>query len=124
MATSPGMKLYSPTFYDDPVHNKRDSSPFMPRSIVHQPFFDWSGDRQLQRPWHETVIYEIHVKGFTAQHPGIPLELRGTYAGLAHSASIEYLKQLGVTAVELLPVHYFRAGQASSGSGFAQLLGL
>jgi glycogen operon protein len=97
-----------PYLFDDPdARNDKDSAPFMPRSIVHQPFFDWSGDRQLQRPWHETVIYELHVKGFTAQHPDIPPELRGTYAGLAHSASIEYLKQLGVTAVELLPVHYF-----------------
>ena len=97
-----------PYLFDDrDGRNDKDSAPFMPRSIVHQPFFDWSGDRQLQHPWHETVIYELHVKGFTAQHPDIPPELRGTYAGLAHSASIEYLKQLGVTAVELLPVHYF-----------------
>ena len=94
-------------FEEHEARNDKDSAPFMPRSIVHQPFFDWSGDRHLQRPWHETVIYELHVKGFTAQHPDIPPELRGTYAGLAHSASIEYLKQLGVTAVELLPVHYF-----------------
>jgi glycogen operon protein len=79
----------------------------MPRCIVQQPFFDWGGDRQLQRPWHETIIYELHVKGFTAQHPGLPPELRGTYAGLAHPAAIEHLKQLGVTAVELMPVHYF-----------------
>ena len=94
-------------FDNHDARNDKDSAPFMPRSIVHQPFFDWSGDRPPQRPWHETVIYELHVKGFTAQHPDIPPELRGTYAGLAHSASIEYLKQLGVTAVELLPVHYF-----------------
>ena len=95
-------------FNSDPhVSNERDSAPFMPRCIVHQPFFDWAGDRQLQRPWNETIIYEAHVKGFTARHPGIPPELRGTYAGLAHSESIEYLKKLGVTAVELMPVHYF-----------------
>ncbi|MGH8814256.1 MAG: glycogen debranching protein GlgX, partial [Advenella sp.] len=89
------------------VRNDGDSAPFMPKCIVSQPFFDWAGDRLPQRPWHETVIYELHVKGFTAQHPDIPAELRGTYAGLAHSAAIEYLKQLGVTAVELMPVHYF-----------------
>ena len=89
------------------VRNDADSSPFMPKCIVQQPFFDWAGDRQLQRPWHETIIYELHVKGFTAQHPDIPPELRGTYAGLMHPAAIDYLKQLGVTAVELMPVHYF-----------------
>lgn len=87
--------------------NDEDSAPFIPKCIVQQPFFDWAGDRLLQRPWHETVIYELHVKGFTAQHPDVPLELRGTYAGLAHPASIDYLKQLGITAVELMPVHYF-----------------
>ena len=89
------------------VRNDADSAPFMPKCIVQQPFFDWAGDRLLQRPWHETIIYELHVKGFTALHPDVPAELRGTYAGLAHPASIDYLKQLGVTAVELMPVHYF-----------------
>ncbi|MFO7812701.1 MAG: glycogen debranching protein GlgX [Pelovirga sp.] len=89
------------------VRSDTDSAPFVQRSVVHQPHFDWSGDQRLQRPWHETVIYETHVKGFTARHPDIPEELRGTYAGLAHQASIDYLKNLGVTAVELLPVHQF-----------------
>ncbi|MFO7974952.1 MAG: glycogen debranching protein GlgX [Candidatus Hydrogenedentota bacterium] len=84
-----------------------DSAPFMPRCVVHQPHFDWSRDRRLQIPWHETVIYETHVKGFTARHPDIPEELRGTYAGMAQPAAIEYLKQLGVTAVELMPIHHF-----------------
>jgi isoamylase len=92
---------------DANVCNEWDSGPFMPRCIVQQPFFDWAGDRPLQRPWNETVIYEAHVKGLTARNPGIPPELRGTYAGLAHSESIGYLKKLGVTAVELMPVHYF-----------------
>ena len=85
----------------------QDSAPFVPRSVVHQPYFDWQGDRRLQLPWHETIIYETHVKGFTAQHPEIPEDLRGTYAGLAHRVSIDYLKNLGVTAVELLPIHQF-----------------
>ncbi len=89
------------------ARNDMDSAPFMPWCIVHQPFFDWAGDRQLRRPWHETVIYELHVKGFTQRHPDVPSELRGTYAGLAHPAAIDHLKQLGVTAVELMPVHYF-----------------
>lgn len=89
------------------LRNDTDSAPFMPKCIVEQPFFDWSGDRLLQRPWHETVIYELHVRGFSAQHPDLPPELRGTYAGLAHPAMIDYLKLLGVTAVELMPVHHF-----------------
>ena len=84
-----------------------DSAPFMPHCVVHQPHFDWSGDRLLQLPWHETVIYETHVKGLTATHPDIPEDLRGTYAGLAQPAIIDYLKQLGISAVELMPVHYF-----------------
>jgi glycogen operon protein len=75
--------------------------------VVHQPYFDWDGDRRLQIPWHETVIYETHVKGFTARHPEVPPEMCGTYAGVAHPAVVEYLKALGVTAVELMPVHFF-----------------
>ncbi len=84
-----------------------DSAPFMPRCVIHQPHFDWSGDRRLQLPWHETIIYETHVKGLTATHPEVPPELRGTYAGLAQPPVIEYLKQLGITAVELMPIHHF-----------------
>lgn len=95
-------------FADGPdALSDNDSAPFVPRSVVHQPHFDWHGDRRLQRPWHETIIYEIHVKGFTARHPGIPEDIRGTYAGMAHPAAINYLKDLGITAVELLPVHQF-----------------
>jgi isoamylase len=84
-----------------------DSAPFMPKCVVHQPYFDWDGDRRLQIPWHDTVIYETHVKGFTVRHPDVPPEMAGTYAGLAHPAVVEYLKNLGVTAVELMPVHFF-----------------
>jgi isoamylase len=84
-----------------------DSGPHVPRSIVVDPAFDWGGDRSLGRPLHESVIYEVHVKGFTARMPGVPDALRGTYAGLAHPAAIEHLSRLGVTAVELLPVHHF-----------------
>ncbi|MFW6170986.1 MAG: glycogen debranching protein GlgX [Planctomycetota bacterium] len=87
--------------------NDRDSASFVPKSVVHQPHFDWAGDRRLQLPWHETIIYETHVKGLTARHPDVPEELRGTYAGLAQPAVIDYLKRLGVTAVELMPIHQF-----------------
>ena len=87
--------------------NELDSAPFMPKSVVVNPYFEWQWDRRPRTPWHETIIYEVHVKGFTARHPGIPENLRGTYAGLAHPAAIRHLKQLGVTAVELLPVHQF-----------------
>jgi len=87
--------------------NQTDSSPYIPRCVVHQPYFDWDGDRRLHLPWHETVIYETHVKGFTIQHPDIPADIRGTYSGMAHPAAVEYLKNLHVTAVELMPVHQF-----------------
>lgn len=87
--------------------NDDDSGPFVPKSVIINPFFDWQNDQLLSRPLHETVIYEVHVKGFTVGHPEIPPELQGTYAGLSHPAAIDYLTRLGVTAVELLPVHQF-----------------
>ena len=95
--------------FDDPEGstNDDDSAPFMPKAVVTSPYFDWDNDRHPRTPWHESVVYEVHVKGFTKRHPGIPEELRGTYAGLAHPVAIDYLKTLGVTAVELLPVHQF-----------------
>ena len=76
-----------------------------PLAVVVDPAFDWSGDRAPNRPLHESVIYEAHVRGLTMQHPAIPEELRGTYAGLAHPATLDYLRELGVTAIELMPVH-------------------
>ncbi|HEX8617289.1 MAG TPA: glycogen debranching protein GlgX [Thermoanaerobaculia bacterium] len=91
----------------DTSRNDDDSAPYMPKSVVTNPYFDWDNDRRPQTPWHETIIYETHVKGFTMRHPGIPDNLRGTYAGMAHPAAIRYLKQLGVTAVEVLPIHQF-----------------
>jgi glycogen operon protein len=82
-----------------------DSAGHVPRSLVVDPEFAWTDGRPLRRPYPDTVIYEMHVKGFTMRHPGVPEQLRGTYAGLAHEAAISYLTDLGVTAVELLPVH-------------------
>jgi glycogen operon protein len=77
------------------------------RCRVVDPAFSWGDDRPPRTPWHDTVIYELHVKGFTQRHPGVPEQLRGSYAGLATPAATEHLKRLGVTAVELLPVHAF-----------------
>jgi isoamylase len=76
-------------------------------SVVINPYFDWASDRSPNTPYHETVIYEAHVKGMTQTHPGIPEAQRGTYAGLSHPVIIEHLKSLGVTAIELMPVHQF-----------------
>lgn len=103
-----GEAVFSHTF-DDPQGspNEMDSAPSMPKSMVINPFFDWGNDQLLQHPLHKTTIYEVHVKGFTARHPDVPAELRETYAGMCHPAVIDYLKDLGVTAVELLPVHQF-----------------
>ncbi|MBW4456351.1 MAG: glycogen debranching protein GlgX [Nostoc indistinguendum CM1-VF10] len=84
-----------------------DNAEIMPKCIVVDQSFDWGDDKLLSIPWHETIIYETHVKGFTKLHPEIPEELRGTYAGLAHPAAIQYLQQLGITSVELMPVHHF-----------------
>jgi isoamylase len=79
----------------------------VPKSVVTTSHFDWENDRPPLTPLHDSILYELHVKGFTANHPEIPPELRGTYAGLAHPAAVEYLKKLGITAVELMPVHEF-----------------
>jgi len=87
--------------------NDQDSAPYVPKSIVVNPYFDWGHDRRPNTPWHRTVVYETHVKGFTRCHPEIPQDIRGTYAGMAHPAAVKYLQRLGITAIELLPVHQF-----------------
>ncbi len=79
----------------------------MPRNVVIDPAFSWGEDVRPDVPWQDTIIYELHVKGFTAQHPRVPPDLRGTYAGLTHPAVLEHLHELGITAVELMPVHHF-----------------
>ncbi|HXT86009.1 MAG TPA: glycogen debranching protein GlgX [Verrucomicrobiae bacterium] len=91
----------------DAEADSRDSAWGMPKCIVGHPHFDWDGDRQLRIPLSDSIIYEVHVKGFSYRKPDVPQELRGTYAGLAAPASISYLKSLGVTAVELMPIHDF-----------------
>lgn len=94
---------------EDLSFSRMDDAHRIPKAVVIDGTFDWQGDRLLRTPWHETVIYEVHVRGFTQQHPHIPANLRGTYAGLAHPAAIAHMKSLGVTAVELLPVHHYHA---------------
>ncbi|MEL6158888.1 MAG: glycogen debranching protein GlgX [Cyanobacteria bacterium J06623_5] len=84
-----------------------DSATAMPKAVVTETSFDWQGDRHPNITWDQTIIYEVHVRGFTRQNPKIPAELRGTYAGMAHPAAIAHLKSLGITAVELLPVHHY-----------------
>jgi glycogen operon protein len=92
---------------DTGLRDHRDSKAYVPRSVVVEESFDWEGDTPLHRPLAETVVYEVHVRNLTQLLPGIPDHLRGTYAGLAHPVTIEHLTRLGVTAVELLPVHTF-----------------
>ncbi len=87
--------------------NTEDSAPHVAKAVVTNPFFDWQDDRPPRRPYHETVIYEAHVKGLTKLHPDIPEEIRGTYAAVGHPAMIEHLTALGATAIELMPVHQF-----------------
>jgi glycogen operon protein len=92
---------------EDLAFDERDNAAGMPKCKVVNTAFTWDDDRPLRTPWDETIIYELHVKGFTKLHTSIPEELRGTYAGLASAPAIEHLKMLGVTAVELMPVHFF-----------------
>ncbi len=111
--------------YDDAVYGYHDgdSAPFVPKGVVVADDFDWSGDVNLRRRWSETVIYELHVRGYTKLHDRIPEELRGTYAGLAHPVVTSYLTELGVTAVELLPVHHFLTEPVVAGRGMTNYWG-
>jgi isoamylase len=89
--------------------SETDSAPYLPKGVVINPNFDWGGDKQLRIAYHNSIIYETHVRGFTMLHPDIPEEIRGSYSALAHPATIGYLQKLGVTALELMPVHHFIA---------------
>ncbi len=94
-------------FDDHDAKNSADSAPHVPKGVVHDPYFDWGYDRPPRTPLHESVIYETHVRGLTMRHPDVAPHLRGTFAGVAHPAIVEHLTSLGVTAVELMPVHQF-----------------
>jgi isoamylase len=98
-----------PYHFADPDNSRNDldSAASVPKCVVVNPFFDWGNDRRPQTPWHRTVVYEAHVKGFTMRHPDVPEDLRGSYAGMAHPVAVKYLQRLGITAVELLPVQQF-----------------
>ena len=99
--------LFSYDFDDRSAPNAEDSAAHTMTSVVINPFFDWGHDRPPSHEYHESIIYEAHVKGLTELHPAVPEELRGTYAGLAHPAIVEHLVELGITTVELMPVHQF-----------------
>jgi len=102
-----GQPVFGYDFGDPDSRNDDDSASHMMKGVVVNPFFDWAGDRQPKTPYAESVIYEAHVKGLTERHPDIPEEIRGTYSAIGHPVIIEHLKKLGVTAIELMPVHQF-----------------
>ncbi|MDT4993419.1 MAG: isoamylase [Actinoplanes sp.] len=99
--------LYAYDFDNPDEMSDLDSAPYMAKGVVVNPYFDWGNDRRPDIPYHHSVIYETHVKGLTERHPDVPRDLRGTYAAIGHPAIIEHLKGLGITAVELMPVHQF-----------------
>jgi len=103
--------------------SETDSAPFMPKAVVVDPHFDWEDDCSPSLAYHNTVIYEAHVKGLTKLHPGVPEELRGTYAGIAHPEIINYLKRLGITALELMPVHDFVSDRSLKERGLSNYWG-
>jgi isoamylase len=105
-------------FSDPDTRNDDDSAAHIPKAVVHNPYFDWGNDRPPDVALHETIIYETHLKGFTKTLPDVPEALRGTYAGMAHPAAVNYLQSLGITTLELLPVHQF---VQDSGLGDRQL---
>jgi glycogen operon protein len=107
----------------DDLASTEDSAPYVPRSEVVDGSFDWARVRSPNVPWRDTVIYELHVKGFTQQHPGVPQHLRGKYLGLAQPAVVDYLKRLGVTTVELMPVQAFISEQFLAERGLANYWG-
>jgi isoamylase len=115
--------LFGYNFGDPDSRNDDDSAAHMPKSVVINPFFDWGVDRPPRRPYADTVIYEAHVKGMTELHPDVPDELRGTYAGVAHPAVIEHLQSLGVTAIELMPVHHFANDSTLQDKGLSNYWG-
>jgi len=118
-----GEAVFGYPFADPEARSDTDSSPNVPKSVVVSPFFDWGTDCAPRTPYHESVIYEAHVRGLTIAHPDIPEELRGTYTGLAHPVMVDHLRALGVTAVELMPVHEFVTDHHLAQRGLANYWG-
>ncbi|HTA47612.1 MAG TPA: glycogen debranching protein GlgX [Bryobacteraceae bacterium] len=109
---NPALFGYNLESGDDLAFDERDSAPFIPKCTVVDPRFDWAGERDRKTlPWDHTIIYELHVHGYTIRHPRVPEALRGTYAGLGTPDVLRYIKSLGVTAIELMPVHTFVSDQ-------------
>ncbi|VVM05565.1 isoamylase [Methylacidimicrobium cyclopophantes] len=105
---NPAVFGYQVESADDLTFDERDSAPFLPKCVVVDPNFDWRGEAKRNFvPWEETILYEMHVKGFTKRHPAVAEPVRGTYAGLAAREGIEYIRSLGITSIELLPIHTF-----------------
>ncbi|MCB1193248.1 MAG: glycogen debranching protein GlgX [Leptospiraceae bacterium] len=105
-----GEEIFSYTWGDDDLgFSETNDAHLIPKAVVIDESFDWGEDEPPNTPWHETIIYELHIKGFTQLHPEVPAKLRGTYAGLAHPSAISHLQLLGITAVELMPTHHFLA---------------
>lgn len=102
-----GQPVFGYNFGDPDSRNDEDSAAHQMMGVVVNPYFDWSGDRQPKTPYAESFIYEAHVRGLTQLHPAVPEEIRGTYSAIAHPAIIEHLQRIGVTAIELMPVHQF-----------------
>ncbi|MEV4888448.1 glycogen debranching protein GlgX [Nonomuraea sp. NPDC055795] len=115
--------VYGYMFGRPETMNEADSAPFMPRSVVVNPFFGWGHDRPPATPYHDTVIYEAHVRGLTITNPKIPERIRGTYAALGHPETLDHLTKLGVTALELMPVHQFVTDDFLSQRGLSNYWG-
>ena len=115
--------LFGYPFGDPDGRNDDDSAPHAMKGVVINPYFDWRSDHQLRIPYHESIIYEAHVKGMTIEHPDIPENIRGTYAGLAHPVMVDYLTKLGITAVELMPVHQFVSDSGLRDKGLSNYWG-
>jgi isoamylase len=126
LLVDPYARAIAGDFTDHPAAyggNSDDSAPYVPRSAVVDGTFSWADDRPPDVPWDATVIYELHVRGFTKRHPEVPERLRGTYAGLGQPAVIEYLRSLGITAVELMPMHQFVSEPAVQRRGMRNFWG-
>ncbi|MGL4744345.1 MAG: glycogen debranching enzyme, partial [Dermatophilaceae bacterium] len=115
--------LFSYQFDDPATRNTDDSLGKTMLGVVINPYFDWGHDRPPRHEYHDTVIYEAHVKGLTITHPEVPDELRGTYAGVAHPAIVDHLTALGVTAIELMPVHQFVQDTSLQAEGLSSYWG-